>query len=725
MISTFLSYNLVTRDMKASLDRVASDPNVSRDAKYYEENIGNVTSVKEFMDDYRLYSYAMKAHGLEDMTYAKAFMEKVLESDLSDENSYANKLSDDRYRNFAASFNFTPDTADVQSDAQEEDTIGLYKQSLADEATSVADETAYYKDTITRISSVDDLLGNARLKNYVLDAFDIQKDYYSNDYLRSILTSDLSDTESVANKTGKSNFKAMAAAFSFDASGNMTGSSVQTEEQQHTVVQAYTFNVPSYTIPAAAEMNKEYFEEQIKNITSVDELTSDSRLFGIVKTALGLDQFTLKSTFANIVTSDLSDPNNYAQTFGGAKYVQIAQMFNFQTDGSVASGETAQTDDNIKAIMNKYMTAYDDEDQATLADLTDYYSTNMKRLESADELISNKKIHDMVLKAYGIGEDEISDSELRKILTSDLSDPASFANKAKDDRFVKLARDFNFDSEGDATAPLLAQSEASITSTAKDYIVAKTKFADAEEKDQIKKEAEAEATYYQENITKITSAKELLSDSRLVDFLLEANGIDPESVSSDDMEKMFASDLDDPKSFVNQQSNERFAEIVASFNFDQNGQLTRETLGTIQQRGAVKETQDLYLHQSLEEEQGDDNAGVRLALYFERMAPTVTSAYDILGDSALLEVFRTAYNLPSEISSMDIDKQAALVKKTMNLEDLDDPDELRKFVQRFIAMYDLQNDDGSSNAAVSILSGSGGSISADTLLSLAQLNTGG
>lgn len=36
----------------------------------------------------------MKACGLEDMTYAKAFMKKVLESDLSDSSSFANSLSD-------------------------------------------------------------------------------------------------------------------------------------------------------------------------------------------------------------------------------------------------------------------------------------------------------------------------------------------------------------------------------------------------------------------------------------------------------------------------------------------------------------------------------------------------------------------------------------------------------------------------------------------------------
>jgi hypothetical protein len=43
-----------------------------------------VKSVDDLLKNDRLYQYAMKAHGLEDMTYAKAFMKKVLESDLSD-----------------------------------------------------------------------------------------------------------------------------------------------------------------------------------------------------------------------------------------------------------------------------------------------------------------------------------------------------------------------------------------------------------------------------------------------------------------------------------------------------------------------------------------------------------------------------------------------------------------------------------------------------------------
>jgi hypothetical protein len=106
MLSTYTSYNLIAKDMLKSLNRTASETTNAREAAYYKETIGKVTSVDEFLDDYRLYSYAMKAYGIEEMTYAKAFMRKVLESDLTDANSFANKLTDERYRGFASAFSF-------------------------------------------------------------------------------------------------------------------------------------------------------------------------------------------------------------------------------------------------------------------------------------------------------------------------------------------------------------------------------------------------------------------------------------------------------------------------------------------------------------------------------------------------------------------------------------------------------------------------------------------
>ena len=106
MLSTIADYLRISKDMGKSLTLTAEKPDVSRETDYFLANIGNVKSIDDFLKDYRLYSYAMKAFGLSDMTYAKAFMRKVLTEGISDKNSFANKLSDPRYKEFAAAFNF-------------------------------------------------------------------------------------------------------------------------------------------------------------------------------------------------------------------------------------------------------------------------------------------------------------------------------------------------------------------------------------------------------------------------------------------------------------------------------------------------------------------------------------------------------------------------------------------------------------------------------------------
>src|SRR5689334_933434 len=106
MISTYLSYRSYAADLTKSLNQVAATKDVSREADYYKANIGSVTSVDAFLKNTRLYTYAMKAYGLDDMIYAKAYMRKVLESDLSDKDSFVRRLSDPRFLAFAQAFNF-------------------------------------------------------------------------------------------------------------------------------------------------------------------------------------------------------------------------------------------------------------------------------------------------------------------------------------------------------------------------------------------------------------------------------------------------------------------------------------------------------------------------------------------------------------------------------------------------------------------------------------------
>lgn len=725
MVSTYLSYNLVNRDIKGSINRTASDPVVARQTEYFKENIGKVTNLEEFLDDYQLYSYAMKAHGLEEMTYAKAFMKKVLESDLSDEASFANQLSDERYRNFAASFQFSAEKTDLQTDSQQTILLERYEASLTAQSDTLEAEAFYYEAVIDNITSVSGLVNNNRLMTFALDAYGIDGNVYTKDHLTKVLTSDTSDPNSYVNQlvangaANASKFLKLAEAFDFNADGSLSGATAQTAAQKEATVSLYVDEEQIYVTDYYRQRERAYYEQKIATITSVDELTADTRLFNYVKTAFELGSMGA-STFKQIVTSDTSDPNSYAATNGGDAWVAIAGKFNFASDGTVESGMTAQGSTQLASTNSGFATFYDDADEERKEALTELFKTNISEAENVDDILTDTTMRLVLQRTFGFEANEFSVRELRQALTSDFTDPNSFANKSKDTRLIEMSKLFNFDGEGNAAVPLSPHNTLTATMIAKQYVINEVRFLDDNERTAAREAATKKAEVYQERIQSIDTVRELLADRDVIDVVIGAYGLDPEEVTDDFLKQVFASDLSDPKSFVNQQPDSRWAELVASFNFDANGNLTRETIGTVQQRGETLETVNKYLRQTLEETEGASNEAVRLALYFERTAPNITDAYGLIADDALMAVFRTTFGFSDEFSNMDVDQQARIINDNLDLADLQDPAKLERFLQRYTAMYDTENA-SFSNSAVSILSGGGGSISADLLFSLAQL----
>jgi hypothetical protein len=196
----------------------------------------------------------------------------------------------------------------------------------------------------------------------------------------------------------------------------------------------------------------------------------------------------------------------------------------------------------------------------------------------------------------------------------------------------------------------------------------------------------------------VKSLDDFLSNDTLTSFVLKANGLDPKDYDKATLKKIFTSDPTDSRSYLNTTAATKFKDIVADFNFDPAGDLTRSKIGVIQNVGAEDRTQQGYLQMTLETQQGQSNDGVRLALYFARKAPSVTSIYTLIGDQALFQVITTAYSLPTSMSNMDVDKQATLLKKFIDVTDFQDPKKVDKLMKRFTAMYDLKNNTNTSPA---------------------------
>jgi hypothetical protein len=225
--------------------------------------------------------------------------------------------------------------------------------------------------------------------------------------------------------------------------------------------------------------------------------------------------------------------------------------------------------------------------------------------------------------------------------------------------------------------------------------------------------------YYLSKIGGIKSIDAFFADDRLYNYVMKAHGLEDMAYAKAFMRKVLTEGVDDKNAFANQLSDTRYRELAEALNFARHGEVA--TSFERAQKGVV----DKYTRQTLEVSAGEDNTGVRLALYFDRMASSITSGYSIIADDALSQVVRTALQLPAEFAATDIDRQAAYYEKMLNIEDFKDVGERGKFLERFTAMWELENPTGSYDPLTAFQPSSLTGISTDLLLSINNLKLGG
>lgn len=224
-----------------------------------------------------------------------------------------------------------------------------------------------------------------------------------------------------------------------------------------------------------------------------------------------------------------------------------------------------------------------------------------------------------------------------------------------------------------------------------------------------------EAEYYQANIGNIKTVDDFMENTRIYNFALKAFGLEDMQYAKAFIRKVLKEGIDDPKAFSMQLSDQRFREFATAFNFKRYQSAT--TSFDRVQKGAV----DMYLRNNLEAQSSEESEALRLSLYFERKAGTITSAYSILADKALYQVTRTALGLPNAMSGTDIDKQAKILSEKIDVEKLGEPSYVKKMITRFLAQYEAQNGSTQSSPATTILSGSGVGVDISLVLSLQTL----
>ncbi|WP_321503962.1 DUF1217 domain-containing protein [Breoghania sp.] len=233
---------------------------------------------------------------------------------------------------------------------------------------------------------------------------------------------------------------------------------------------------------------------------------------------------------------------------------------------------------------------------------------------------------------------------------------------------------------------------------------------------------ERETEYYLENIGDVKTIDEFLEDDRLFSYAMKAAGLSDMTYAKAFMRKVLEEGTDDRNAFANRLADERYKDFAKTFNFVRYGEAATsfERAG----QGVV----DKYHRQTLEENEGNTNDGVRLALYFTRKAPDISNVYEILADKALAQVVYAALGLPDSFATANIDKQAAYIENNIDLADFQDPEKLDKFMQRFSAMYDMKNGlPLATSPALQLISSANSTVAIgqDLLTSIQTLKLGG
>ncbi len=346
--------------------------------------------------------------------------------------------------------------------------------------------------------------------------------------------------------------------------------------------------------------------------------------------------------------------------------------------------------------------------QPMIARETEYFQANIGKVTSVDEFVADRRLFNYAMKAAGLSDMAYAKAFMVKALKEGVSEPDAFANKLTDKRYAEFVKTYNFAARG---------AEAVNYAPARDETAAKYQIEGYNNGvDPLDPLLQAQVKYFKDNIGKVRSAEQFVASTDLFAIAMKAHGLADRLGDTAFMTKLLEEGVADPDSLANRQSDPKYAAFASVFNFAERGAEATTFRPAVE--GAVAN----YMRQTLEENAGEQNEGVRLALYFQRKAGQITTPFQILSDSALSQVVRTALGLPASIASADIDRQAALIKDRIDFADFKDPAKLEKFLTRFTAMYEMENGAPSTpNVALLLQPSTRFGLSTDLLMTLQKL----
>jgi hypothetical protein len=309
--------------------------------------------------------------------------------------------------------------------------------------------------------------------------------------------------------------------------------------------------------------------------------------------------------------------------------------------------------------------------QRDLAYLRDTLSTKA----TAKDLLADRRLQEMVLKAYGLDSQVGMNALMQKVLESNPADSNSVAARMTDAKYKKISAALNY---GGLTVPEIPAVPSTATLQVEGIRSGQNFTSFSGTFGGIKvSNLPLENIGNRVDLAATLQAAFRKADGKTSDISVTALG--GKLIFSDAKGRGEAVDF----TFVADPGSTARASLASN---------TKGSTVVAQQGGAkvgdaatVEQIASLYTQAKFEESLGETSETLRKAIYAKRTLPSITSWYSVIADRNLAGVVQDVLGLPESFGRLDVDQQKAMFERRMSLSDFQDSAKLGKMLDRYVA----------------------------------------
>lgn len=208
-----------------------------------------------------------------------------------------------------------------------------------------------------------------------------------------------------------------------------------------------------------------------------------------------------------------------------------------------------------------------------------------------------------------------------------------------------------------------------------------------------------DAEYFQENITRVKTAGDLVSDRRLLRVALGAFGLDDDINSRAFIRRVLEDGSEDRKALANRLADKRYLQLTKAFGFDRTEGPETRTEGFAEQIIAAFE------NRQFEVAVGQQDESMRLALNMRRELADIAGSdrsdrakwFTVLGSPPLRSVFEGAFGLPDSFGRFDLEQQLSVLQRRTrqltgdsSVSQFSDPTMIERLADRYMIQAQVQ-----------------------------------